>query len=411
MDTTNQTFVIVGAGMAGGRAALTLRKQGFQGRLVMLGAEPDAPYERPPLSKDYLRGEQAADTLAIRPKDHAWPDIGVELRTGVVVRRIDRASETVETEGGERVGYDRLLLATGSEPRRLEVPGGDLDGVMVLRTRADADRIRGAIRAGGDVVVVGGGWIGAEVSACARQLGAPVTLFTGRAPLLRGPLGDEVGRIYERLHRKHDVGVRQGESVAAIEGTDGHVSSVVTTDGSRLPASVVVVGIGATPRVDLAREAGLDTDGGVRVNPMFRTGDPRIWAVGDIAVMRHPLLGRDVRLDHWAAAWYGGPAAAASMLDAGAPYERLPYLYSDQYDLSMEAWGVPPAWDRVVVREVDTDAFVAFWLSGGRVVGTMLGNVPDARKPLETLVRTAVVVPTDRLADPSVPLADLVPQA
>ena len=185
MDTSQQTFVIVGAGMAGARAAITLRKEGFAGRLVVLGSEPDAPYERPPLSKGYLRGEQDTAQLAIRPKDQGWDDVGVDLRTGTTVVRVDRVAGVVELDDGERLGYDRLLLATGSEPRTLDVPGGDLHGVLVLRTRADADRIRDAIRQGGPVVVVGGGWIGAEVAACARQLGGDVTLLTGRSPLLR----------------------------------------------------------------------------------------------------------------------------------------------------------------------------------------------------------------------------------
>ncbi len=411
MDIRGQTFVIVGAGMAGARAAITLRKEGFDGRLLLIGSEPDAPYERPPLSKGYLRGEQEPDEIAIRPKDQDWQDIGVELRSGTTVDRLDRAARSVVLADGIRIDYDRLLLATGSEPRHLEVPGSDLEGVLLLRTRHDADRIQEAIREHGRIVVVGGGWIGAEVAACARQMGAGVTLLTGRSPMLRTPLGAEVAAIYADLHRARGVDVQQGATTTAIDGDAGRVTAIRTSDGRRHVTQVVVVGIGATPRTRVAAEAGLTIDGGVRVDAMFRTSDPGIWAVGDIAVMRHPTFGRDVRLDHWAAAWFGGPAAARSMLDTGTPYERVPYLYSDQFDLSMEAWGVPPTWDRVVVREVEPGAFVAFWLAAGGIVGTMLGNVPDVRKPLEALVRTRAVVAPERLADASVPLSELVPQS
>ncbi len=408
MEIQGHTFVIVGAGMAGARAAITLRKDGFDGRLLLIGTEPDAPYERPPLSKGYLRGEQQPAEIAIRPKDQDWLDIGVELRTGTTVTRIDRAAGAVELDDGTSVGFDRLLLATGSEPRRLDLPGSDLDGVLQLRTRQDADRIRDAVRSNGRIVVIGGGWIGAEVAACSRQLGAEVTLLTGRSPLLQGPLGTEVASVYADLHRARGVDLRQGARSVAIDGDGGHVTAVRTDDGTRHPASVVVVGVGAAPRVGLALDAGLSVDGGVRVDPLFRTSDERIWAVGDIAIMRHPTLHREVRLDHWAAAWYGGPAAAKSMLDAGAPYERVPYLYSDQFDLSMEAWGVPPTWDQVVIRRTGGDAFVAAWLARGVVVGTMLGNAPDARKPLEALVRTQVRVDAERFADASVPLETLI---
>lgn len=402
------TFVIVGAGMAGARAAITLRKEGFDGRLVLLGAEPDAPYERPPLSKAFLRGEQRREEIAITPKDAGWPDIGVELRLGAEATDLDMAASTLTLRGGERLGYDRLLLATGSEPRRPDVPGADLEEVHVLRTVRDSERIGDAIARGGPIVIIGGGWIGAEVAACARQRGASVTLLTGAAGLLERPLGPEVGAVYAELHRRHGVDLRQGGQAVVIEGRSGRVSAVRLADGSVLPADAVIVGIGALPRTGLAERAGLDVTGGVRVDPLFRTSDPAVFAVGDIVLMRHPVLDRDVRLDHWAAAWFGGPAAARSMLDQGAPYERIPYLYSDQYELSMEAWGVPPRWDRVVLRgDPATGSFLAFWLLAGRVVGTMLVGHEDVRKPLEALVRTSARVDPAALADPNVPISGL----
>jgi 3-phenylpropionate/trans-cinnamate dioxygenase ferredoxin reductase subunit len=242
-----------------------------------------------------------------------------------------------------------------------------------------------------------------------------VTLLTGSSPLLERTLGSEVASVYAELHRRHGVDVRQGGQAMAIEGSAGRVSGVRLADGSSVPADAVVVGIGAVPRTVLAERAGLELAGGVRVDPLFRASAPAVWAVGDIAVMRHPVLERDVRLDHWAAAWFGGPAAARSMLDKGTPYARIPYLYSDQYDLSMESWGVPPRWDRVVIRgDAATGAFEAFWLLDGRVVGTMIAGPgygeAAQRKALEALVRAAVAVDPAVLADPDVDLGSLVPE-
>jgi 3-phenylpropionate/trans-cinnamate dioxygenase ferredoxin reductase subunit len=410
---TDSTYVIVGAGMGGGRAAITLRTEGFDGRIVLVGAEPDPPYERPPLSKGFLRGEQERSTIDITPKGGSWTDIDVELRLGTEVTGIDPRTATLTLAGGERMHYDRLLLATGSEPRRLDVPGADLEGVHVLRTVEDAERIREAIARGGPIVVIGGGWIGAEVAACARQRDARVTLVTGAAPLLERTLGRELAAVYAELHQRHGVDLRQGAQAMAIEGAGGRVTGVRLADGTSVAADAVVAGIGAVPRTGLAERAGLEVAGGVRVDPLFRTSAPGIWAVGDIAVMRHPILDRDVRLDHWAAAWFGGPAAARSMLAKGAPYERIPYLYSDQYDLSMEAWGVPHRWDRVVIRgEPAAGAFEAFWLLDGRIAGTMLGGHGDKeqRKVLESLVRTAAEVDPAALTDPAVDIGSLVPE-
>jgi 3-phenylpropionate/trans-cinnamate dioxygenase ferredoxin reductase component len=406
----DDTAVIVGAGMAGARAAITLRTEGFDGRLVLVGDEPDPPYERPPLSKGVLRGEQTLEDIAITPKGAGWSEADVELRLGTTVADVDIPARTVTTGDGEHLAFDRLLLATGSEPRRPDLPGIELDGVHVLRTVRDAEAIGTAIERGGPVVVIGGGWIGAEVAACARQRGASVSLVTGGSALLERLLGAEVSAVYAQLHRRHGVDLRERATAVAIDGSRGRVTAVRLADGSRLAASAVVLGVGASPRVRLAERAGLVVDVGVRVDPSFRTSAPTVWATGDIAVMRHPVLDRDVRLDHWAAAWFGGPAAARSMLGRGRPYERIPYLYSDQYDLAMEAWGVPPRWDRVVMRgEPASGSFVAYWLLDGRVVGAMLGGPgePEERKALEAMVRSAVRVEPAILADPVLPIGSL----
>jgi 3-phenylpropionate/trans-cinnamate dioxygenase ferredoxin reductase subunit len=411
------TIAIVGAGMAGARAAIALRTEGFDGRIVLLGSEPDAPYERPPLSKAFLRGEQDRDSIDITPKGASWGDIDVELRLGTEVTEVDPGSSSLTLQDGTRLTFDRLLLATGSEPRRLDIPGAELEQVHLLRTVRDAQRIAAAIDGGGPMVVIGGGWIGAEVAACARQRGSPVTLLTGSSPLFERTLGPEVAEVYADLHRRHGVDLRQAAQAAAIEGSAGRVMAVRLTDGTSIAAEAVVVGIGAVPRTALAERAGLEVSTGVRVDPMFRTSAPGIWAVGDIALMRHPVLGRDVRLDHWAAAWFGGPSAARSMLDRGTAYERIPYLYSDQYDLAMEAWGVPPRWDRVIIRgEPAEGSFTAFWIDDGRIVGTMLGGHGESeqRKQLETLVRTAARADVVALADPDIPIGSFIeasPQA
>jgi 3-phenylpropionate/trans-cinnamate dioxygenase ferredoxin reductase subunit len=399
-------WLIVGGGLAGGRAALALRKEGAEGAVVVLGDEPDPPYERPHVSKRYLLGEEGWEELRLAD-DGAWASSDIELRTGVVVTSVDRADRAVVLADGSRVGYQHLLVATGSAPRPLQVPGGDLDGVLLLRTRRDGDRLRVAIEAGGRVVVIGGGWIGNEVAAVARQLGSEVTmLVAGAAPLERA-LGAEVGGAFTALHRGRGVDVRLGTRVRGIERTTAGLR-VHLAAGDAVDGSVVLAGVGAVPRIELARAAGLDVDSGILVDDRFRTSDPAIWAVGDVAEAWHPQLGTRIRLDHWAAAYFGGTAAARSMLGRGAPYERIPYVYSDQYDSTLEWVGWAPTWERVVVRGDLAGPFLAFWLREGRVAAAMQLDTPDARKPLEALVRTRALVPPERLADPALPLEDLV---
>ena len=261
--------------MGGARAAITLRTEGFDGRIVLLGAEADAPYERPPLSKAFLRGEQERRPSTSHRRVASWADIEVELRLGTEVSEFDPGSSTLTLGSGERMPYDRLLLATGSEPRRLDVPGADLDGVHVLRTVEDSERIGAAIARGGPIVVIGGGWIGAEVAACARQRGAQVTLLTGTSPLFERTLGSEVAAVYAELHRRHGLDLRQGGQATAIEGDAGRVRGVRLADGTFVAADAVVVGIGAVPRTGLAERAGLEVSGGVRVDALFRTSGAR----------------------------------------------------------------------------------------------------------------------------------------
>jgi 3-phenylpropionate/trans-cinnamate dioxygenase ferredoxin reductase subunit len=399
----DQTFAIVGAALAGAKAAETLREEGFDGRVVLLGAEPELPYERPPLSKDYLRGE--SDRAAANVHEEGfYAEHEIELRVGVRVTDLDAGRAELALDGGERLAYDRVLLTTGAEPRRLSIPGAELDGVHLLRTFADSDAIRSRFAAGGRLVVIGAGWIGSEVAASARQRGMEVTVIAPEAVPLERVLGPEVGGVYLDLHREHGVDMRMEAGVAAFEG-DGRVERVRTADGATIDCDAVVVGVGAAPRTELAEAAGLAVENGVLVDGRLETSVPGIFAAGDLANHLHPGLGR-LRVEHWDNALHQGPAAARSMLGSEEPYTRTPYFYSDQYDVGMEYAGYAPAWDRVVFRgDPATREFIAFWLADGRLLAGMNVNVWDVTEAIQALIGSQVDVA--RLADADVALEDL----
>jgi 3-phenylpropionate/trans-cinnamate dioxygenase ferredoxin reductase subunit len=405
-----RVFVIVGAGLAGAKAAQTLRDEGFDGEVVLLGEEPERPYERPPLSKGLLLGTAERETVFVHEAGwYAAHD--VDLRTGVGVAAIDRAARQVELADGQRLGYDALLLATGSTPRPLDVPGAYLDGVLKLRTLADSDRIAAALVDGARIVVVGAGWIGLEVAAAARQRGAAVTVVERSGLPLQRVLGPDIARVFADLHRDHEITFRFDAVVREFLG-DGRVSSVVLHDGTELPADAVVVGVGVHPNVGLAEMAGLAVDNGVVVDQTLRSSDPRIYAAGDVANAYHPLYGTHVRVEHWATALHSGPAAARSMLGADVVYDRLPYFYTDQYDLGMEYTGYVPAGgdETVVVRgDLAKREFIAFWTAGGRVMAGMNVNVWDVTSHIEDLIGSKAPVDLARLADHGVALDDLTP--
>ncbi|MFJ9786443.1 NAD(P)/FAD-dependent oxidoreductase [Amycolatopsis sp. NPDC101161] len=396
-------FVIAGAGLAGAKAAETLRAEGFAGRVVLVGAEPDLPYERPPLSKGYLLGQD--DRASVFVHDEKWyADQSIEVLTGRRVTALDRAAHEIELAGGERLGYTKLLLATGASPRRLRVPGNDLEGVHYLRRLVQADRLRDALAAGGRVVVAGAGWIGLETAAAARTYGCEVTIVEPSPSPLHATLGPELGAFFAELHRRHGVDLRLGTGVTGFAG-DTSVTAV-RTDAGEIPADVVIVGIGARPETQLAEEAGLAVDDGVRVDASLRTEDPDVFAVGDVASAWHPAYDRHIRVEHWAAATNGGPAAALSMLGREVVYDDLPYFFSDQYDVGMEftGWFPPGGYDRVVTRGTD-EAFHAFWLAGGRVVaGLHVNQWDEGLDAVRELIRGGRTVDPDLLADPARPL-------
>jgi 3-phenylpropionate/trans-cinnamate dioxygenase ferredoxin reductase subunit len=395
------TFVIVGAGMAGGKAAETLREEGFDGRIVLLGAEPERPYERPPLSKDYLRGEAERSGVYLQEDGGWYAEHDVELRTSTAAASLDVAGSAVVLEDGERVGYDALLLATGAEPKRPPIAGADLDGVHVLRTFEDSDALRAVLDGGGRLVVIGAGWIGCEVAASARQRGMDVTVVEPQSVPLERVLGPELGAIYRDVHLDHGVELRLGDGVEAIEGSGG-AERVRTSDGAVLDCSAVVLGVGVAPRTGLAGE--LAVDDGILVDARLRTSAENVFAAGDVANHDHPLLGR-LRVEHWANALEQGPAAARAMLGQDVTYDRVPYFFSDQYDVGMEYAGHSRPGDEVVFRgDPATREFIAFWLRDGRLVAGMNVNVWDVNEQIQALVRDGATVDPDRLRDPDVEL-------
>jgi 3-phenylpropionate/trans-cinnamate dioxygenase ferredoxin reductase subunit len=405
------TFVIVGGGLAGAKAAEALRDGGFDGELVLFGSEPERPYERPALSKGYLLGKDTRDSVFVHSADW-YPEHNVDLRAGVTVAMIDPAAHLVTFEGGT-LGYDKLLLATGASARRVDLPGAGLGNVLYLRTLPESDALREAFTPDARVVIVGAGWIGLEAAAAARTAGASVTVLEPQPTALYRVLGPELGEKFARLHRSHGVEFRFGESAAEFRaagpGSD-RVGTVVTTAGAELPADVVVVGIGVTPNVGLAESAGLEVGNGVVTDSALRTSDPDIFAAGDVASSYVPLLGRHLRVDHWSNALNGGKAAGYSMLGQQVEYNRVPYFYSDQYDLGMECAGLPDpgSYDQVVYRgDSDTLEFIAFWLQERRLVAGMNVNVWDVNDDIQGLIRSARPLDPGRLANPGIPLTEV----
>jgi len=405
------TFVIVGGGLAGAKAAETLRVEGFDGDVVLFGSEPERPYERPPLAKGYLLGKEERDSVFVHPADW-YPEHDVDLRTGVTVAMIDPAAHLVTFDGGT-VGYDKLLLATGASARRVDIPGSGLENVRYLRTLPESTALRAAFTPQARVVIVGAGWIGLEAAAAARTAGSSVTVVEPQPGALYGALGPELGGKFAELHRAHGVKFRFGESAAEFLAAGpgaARVASVRTTSGAELPADVVLVGIGAVPNDGLARSARLDVDNGVITDSALRTADPDIFAAGDVASSYLPLVGRHVRVEHWSNALNGGKAAATAMLGHQVEYNRVPYFFSDQYDLGMECCGLPEPgrYDQVVYRgDSSTLEFIAFWLNKGTVTAGMNVNVWDVTDDIQALIRSPRTVDPARLANPEIPLPEV----
>jgi 3-phenylpropionate/trans-cinnamate dioxygenase ferredoxin reductase subunit len=404
--TSDQTHVIVGASLAGAKAAETLREERFEGRVVLVGAEEERPYERPPLSKEYLRGEAGRDKVSIH-EEGFYEEHDIELRLGRAAVGLDTASCELELDGGERLRYDRLLLTTGAEPLRLQIPGAELEGVFYLRSVQDSDALRERIDRGGAVVVVGAGWIGAELAASARQRGVDVTVVEPASLPLERVLGTEVGAIYRDIHADNGVRMLLGTGVEAFEGK-GTVERVRTSDGRLVECDFVVVGVGVQPRTGLAAAAGLAISNGVLVDERLRATAPGVFAAGDVANAVHPFYGEPVRVEHWANALNQGPAAARNMLGQSVAYDRLPYFFSDQYDVGMEYSGYARGCDRVVLRgDPAAREFVAFWMFQDRVMAGMNVNIWDVTDPIKRLIGERIAVEDRQLADTDLPLDQL----
>ena len=406
-----QRIVIIGASLAGARAAAGLREEGFDGDVQLIGDEGQPPYNRPPLSKGYLRGQERFEDQLVHPVAY-YAEHDIQLRLGIRVTGIDPARKLVELEGGEHVGYDRLLVATGGRNRALSVPGADLDGIFQLRTVEDCDRIRAAARSGRRAVVIGLGFIGSEVTASLRQLGVEIAAVEGHPVPLARILGKEVGEVLAAIHRDHGVELVLEDSVAAFEGA-GRVERVRTEKGRRLECDLVIAGIGIAPNSELLAAAGAAVDNGVLVDERCGTSLPDIYAAGDVANHLHPIFGR-LRVEHWNNAFQQGRAAARSMLGREEPYDYLHSFWSDQYEHVIEYVGFAASWDALIFRgRPESRKFLGFYLQEGIVraaVGLNRGGDPEDPKAeselklVARLIRDRVRVEPAKLADEDVDL-------
>jgi 3-phenylpropionate/trans-cinnamate dioxygenase ferredoxin reductase component len=412
---SEQTFVIVGASLAGAKAAEALREHGFEGRVVLVGSESQRPYLRPPLSKDYLRGEAGLEKVYVHDESF-YEAHAIELRLSTTVEGIEPASSEVVLAGGERLSYDRLLLSTGAQPRRLSIPGAQFQEIYYLRSLTDSDRLHERLGRGGRLVIVGAGWIGSEVAASARQMGLEVTVVDPGSVPLEHVLGKEAGAIYRDIHTDHGVRMLLGTGVESFEGS-GAVERVRLSNGRVVECDFVVVGVGATPNTELVVGSGIAVENGIVTDEFLQTTVDGIFAAGDVANARHPLFGQ-LRVEHWANALHQGPAAARNMvgradaadrvLDHPLAYDRVPYFYSDQYDVGMEYSGHATDWDEVVFRgDVDGREFIAFWLKDQRILAGMNVNVWDVTDQIQALIRSRLRIDRDRLADADTPLTEL----
>ena len=409
-----EQIVIVGASLAGATAAETLRKEGWTGGVALIGSEEQLPYERPPLSKGVLLGKDQPSVAQLH--DQQWyDDNSIELRLGTTVTAIDPAEHTVSLDDGSRLSYTKLLIATGSRVRRLDVPGGDLPGVRYLRTMGESEALSEAYAAKPRVVVVGAGWIGLETAAAAHERGCEVTVVEPQSTALAGVLGEEVGGLFAEFQQQHGVAFRFGSGVEGFEGTD-KVTGVRITGGEVLPAELVVVGIGVQPNTELAEQAGIevatpDNGWGIVTGPDLQTSAPDVYAAGDVVRWDHPLFGRPVRVEHWQNAIDTGGAAAKAMVGQDVSHDALPFFFTDQFDLGMEYVGDVPrgASYQVVLRgDPKSGAYVAFWLGDDRhVMAGMHVNTWEATDPIRELIRSGRQVDPARLADTSVDLADV----
>ncbi|MDR6906871.1 3-phenylpropionate/trans-cinnamate dioxygenase ferredoxin reductase subunit [Agromyces sp. 3263] len=409
-----RSILIIGGGLAGARAAEGARAAGYDGLVRLVAAEDEMPYIRPPLSKEFLNGGGSRDDLDVHPAEW-YPEHRVDVLRGIRATALDVGGHRVRLDDGRDLGYDRLLLATGSEPRRWPGAGADLAGVHTLRTVGDSVALRELLSPGGRrIALIGSGWIGLEVAAAARGYGNDVTVVAPDAVPLEGAIGRAAGEVFARLHRDHGVDLRMSTKVHGIAGDDGRATGVALEGGEVVPADAVIVAIGASPATALAEAAGIEVDDGVMTDAAFRTSAEDVFAVGDVANVYQPFLGRHLRTEHWATAEHHGPAAGRSMAGEHVEFDEPPYFYTDQYDLGMEFSGYGPLMagvEPVFRGDVPGREFIAFWLADDRVVAGMNVNVWDVNEQVQQLIRSRARIDGARIVDPAVPLERLVAEA
>jgi 3-phenylpropionate/trans-cinnamate dioxygenase ferredoxin reductase subunit len=400
------TFVIIGASLAGGTAAATLRQDGFDGDVILIGAEPHAPYERPPLSKQYLRGETPFEKAFVQPAGF-YAQNRIETRFGVAATRVDPVERTVELTGSGSVHYDKLLIATGVRNRRLSIPGLDLQNIFDLRSIKDADAIRSAIVPGRKAAVIGMGFIGCEVAASLRQKGVEVVCIDPSPTPLFRVVGEQVGQVMAAIHRDHGVEMVFEDVVTRFEG-DQRVERVITKRDRRIECDFAVVGVGVEPVTDFIAASGVQTGNGILVDEHCRTNVEDVYAAGDVANHYHPVFQKRTRVEHWQNAMQQGAAAARSMLGTGTPYDAVHWFWSDQYDVNLQYAGFHQPWDQFVVRgSLEARNFIAFYLSDGRVDAVVgLNRGKDVRRVMPLIKARATVDPR-LLGDEGVDLRDI----
>jgi 3-phenylpropionate/trans-cinnamate dioxygenase ferredoxin reductase component len=405
----SKTFVIIGGGLAGAKAAEALRESGFGGKVVLLADEEHLPYERPPLSKEFLAGKKALSDFTVH--DSEWyRENKIEVRTDSEAVSIDPSAHTVKLSDDTSVSYDKLLLATGSRSRWLSIPGADSTGVHYLRKYDDAVNLDTTLKEGTSLAIIGAGWIGLEVAASARQRGVDVTVVESAKVPLSAAVGEEVGKVFAQLHRDHGVDLRLDVEVKEVTTEDGKATGLKLGDGSTITADRVLIAVGAQPNIEIAEQAGLSTkDGGVLVDASLQTSNPDIYAVGDIAAAENPFYEARIRTEHWANAQKQPAVAVSGMLGEAGEYAELPYFFTDQYDLGMEYAGHAPDYQQVVFRgDKNAREFVAFWLDADkRVLAGMQVNIWDALDDIKNLIRKKAPVDPDKLGDPEVSLSDV----
>jgi 3-phenylpropionate/trans-cinnamate dioxygenase ferredoxin reductase component len=407
MSDAGAGVVIVGGGHAGGSAAAFLRQYGYEGPITVIGEEPIAPYQRPPLSKAWLKGEADADTLALRPESF-YAEKTIALRLSTKAASIQRSAKTVTLEDGETVPYDTLILATGARARRLNLPGADLEGVQVLRSAADAEVLKLALGPGKRLAVVGGGYIGLEAAASARALGADAVVIEALPRILARSSCQALSDFFTDYHRAHGVDFELNAKIEGFEGKDGHVTGVRLADGRVIACDDVVVGIGIVPNDELARDAGLEAVDGVVVDETARTADPSVYAIGDVTHRPMPLYERMQRLESVANALEQARQAAAAIVGRPPPPHEVTWNWSDQYDIKLQVAGMPFDADDTLLRGDPAAAkFAVFHLRGSVIRAVEAVNAPAEFMAARQLIGSQKPIDRAKLADPAVSMKEV----